>query len=50
MSADELKESSWGTPRDINKTTYAWGVYEQWCYSGFRYVYLEDGIVVTIQE
>lgn len=50
MSADELKKSSWGTPRDINKTTYAWGVYEQWCYSGFRYVYLEDGIVVTIQE
>ena len=50
MSRDELEESSWGKPEDINKTTTSYGVNEQWCYSGYRYVYLEDGIVTSIQE
>lgn len=50
MTAEELKKSSWGEPNDINKTTYSWGVREQWCYSGYRYVYLEDGIVTSISE
>lgn len=50
MTAEEVRQSTWGEPSDINKTTYAWGIKEQWCYSGYRYIYFEDGIVTAIQE
>lgn len=50
MTAEEVRDSTWGSPNKINKDTYAWGVQEQWCYSGYRYIYLEDGIVTSISE
>lgn len=50
MTAEQVLKSIWGEPEDINKTTTASGVTEQWVYSGFRYIYLEDGIVTVIQE
>ena len=50
MTAEEVKNSSWGKPSDINKTTTAYGIHEQWVYSGNRYIYLDDGIVTAIQE
>lgn len=54
MTANEVLASSWGNPDDINRTTTAYGVREQWCYtSGYGkqgYIYFEDGIVTTIQE
>ena len=50
MTADEVLESTWGAPKKRNKTTYSWGVKEQWVYSGNRYIYLEDGIVTSISE
>lgn len=50
MTASEVRSSSWGSPNDINKTTTAYGVNEQWVYGGGRYIYFEDGIVSAIQE
>lgn len=50
MTANEAKETNWGEPNKINKTTYSWGITEQWCYSKNRYIYLEDGIVTAISE
>lgn len=50
MTKSELEESSWGEPEDINKTTTKYSISEQWCYSEYRYVYLKDGIVTSIQE
>lgn len=50
MTKSEVENSTWGKPNDINKTTYSWGVKEQWCYSGYRYIYFEDGVVTAIQE
>ena len=50
MIADEVRNSSWGEPKRINKTTYEWGTSEQWFYSLDRYVYLENGRVIAIQE
>lgn len=50
MTAEQVEASTWGKPKDINKTTYSWGVKEQWVYSDYRYIYLEDGIVTAIQE
>ena len=47
-SAQKCRES-WGTPREINRTTNAYGVTEQWVYSkGF--LYFKDGILTTIQD
>lgn len=50
MTADEVRKSTWGSPDEISKDTYLWGIKEQWCYSGYRYIYLEDGIVTSISE
>ena len=50
MTAEEVRKSTWGEPEKINKTTYSWGVEEQWCYSGYRYIYLENDTVTAIQE
>lgn len=50
MTAEEVKKSTWGEPKKINKTTTAYGVSEQWVYYGDRYIYLENGVVTSIQE
>ncbi|OBZ18921.1 hypothetical protein A8L34_05065 [Bacillus sp. FJAT-27264] len=50
MTADELYESTWRSPKDINKTTNSYGTSEQWVYGNGRYVYLDNGIVTSIQE
>lgn len=50
MTSEEVRNSIWGEPREINKTTTKYGVREQWVYYGNRYIYFEDGIVTTIQE
>lgn len=50
MTHEEVLESTWGEPYDINKTTYEWGTTEQWCYYGSKYIYFENGKVTTIQE
>lgn len=41
---------SWGKPKDKNTTTGTWGVSEQWIYSNDDYLYLENGILTTIQN
>lgn len=50
MSEEEVLNSTWGEPEDINKTTIRYGTSEQWCYSWDKYIYFEDGIVTAIQE
>lgn len=50
MTADEVRQSTWGEPTKINKTTTAYGVREQWVYSSSRYIYIDDGVVTAIQE
>lgn len=50
MTAEEVLESTWGRPQKINKTTYSWGTTEQWCYSGYRYIYFDNGTVSSISE
>lgn len=50
MTSEEVKKSTWGEPKKINKTTYSWGTSEQWCYSNYKYIYLDNGIVTAIQE
>lgn len=50
MDAEKARQSTWGSPEKINKTTMAYGVHEQWVYSGNRYIYVDDGIVTAIQN
>lgn len=50
MTSEEVKNSTWGEPEDINKDTYSWGIKEQWCYPDNKYIYFEDGIVTSISE
>jgi hypothetical protein len=50
MTASEMSASTWGIPKDKNRTTTADGVSEQWVYSSNKYVYLDDGIVTAIQD
>ncbi len=46
---EEQAVAAWGRPRDINRTTYSFGVHEQWVYDG-GYLYFEDGVLRTIQN
>ncbi len=46
----EQAVAAWGRPNDINKTTYSFGVHEQWVYGISSYLYFEDGILTTIQN
>lgn len=45
---------SWGHPNHINKTTNKFGVHEQFVYEALsgerKYLYIENGILTTIQE
>lgn len=50
MSASEVRNSMWGSPNKINKTTTSYGTKEQWVYGSGKYIYLENGIVTAIQE
>jgi len=50
MSKQEVLDSNWGSPEDINKTTGSWGTHEQWCYGGRNYLYFENGILTSIQN
>ena len=50
MTADEVRNSNWGSPEEINTTTTATDVEEQWVYGGNRYIYLDNGVVTAIQD
>ncbi|BCZ47613.1 hypothetical protein psyc5s11_36800 [Clostridium gelidum] len=50
MTKSEVLASSWGKPKDINKTTTKYGTNEQWVYSGNRYLYFDNGILTSIQN
>jgi len=49
MTADEVKQSSWGRPESVNRTITARGTHEQWVYGG-SYLYFDDGVLTAIQN
>lgn len=48
----EQAAAAWGKPRDINRTTNAYGVSEQWCYGEIpsSFLYFDDGILTSVQN
>ena len=49
-SQQVVKETNWGRPYDINRTTTRRGTSEQWVYGNRRYLYFENGILTAIQD
>lgn len=49
MNAQDVRDSSWGKPRSINRTSTANWVSEQWVYHG-NYLYFTNGILTAIQN
>jgi hypothetical protein len=49
MTTEEVRASSWGKPDRINRSTYSFGVHEQWVYDG-GYLYFQDGKLTSIQN
>ncbi|MEN8424045.1 hypothetical protein ABFO63_10370 [Acinetobacter junii] len=54
MTTNQARDSKWGDPDKINKTTTAKGMNEQWVYrrshQGSKYLYFENGILTAIQD
>lgn len=51
MSEADLINCSWKHDyEDCNETIYEFGTHKQYCYDGYRYVYVEDGVVTSIQK
>jgi len=48
--SDSQAYDSWGAPKDINRTTSAYGKKEQWVYDNNQYLYFKDGKLTTIQN
>lgn len=49
MTRAQVYASCWGKPQTINKTVGSYGTHEQLVYGGSNYLYLENGIVRSIQ-
>jgi len=45
-----IKNTSWGRPDSVNRTTTAYGTQEQWVYGSRNYLYFTNGILTTIQN
>lgn len=50
MTQQEVLDSMWGEPKDINRTITENHVYEQWVYGYPNYLYFTDGILTSIQN
>lgn len=50
MTAEEVLQSSWGKPDEVNRTVTATVTHEQWVYSDNKYIYLDNGVVTAIQD
>lgn len=50
MTTDEALASTWGRPNEVNRTTTAFGIGEQWVYGGGNYLYFRNGKLESIQN
>lgn len=50
MTTEEVLQSSWGKPTQVNRTTNRNGTREQWVYGIRNYLYFDDGILTSIQN
>jgi hypothetical protein len=51
MTEDQvLRQTNWGKPISVNRTTTASGTKEQWVYGEGNYLYFENGKLIAIQN
>jgi hypothetical protein len=50
MTAAQVRASNWGRPQTINRSSGRYGTHEQWVYGGHNYLYLQNGVVTSIQN
>lgn len=50
MSMQDVLDSSWGSPKKVNRTTNASGTREQWVYGGQNYLYFVNGVLTSVQN
>ncbi|MEO5660816.1 MAG: hypothetical protein ABIQ90_13630 [Polaromonas sp.] len=51
MTMQDVLDSSWGRPEQVNRTTTRYSEREQWVYGGHHsYLYFEDGKLTSIQN
>jgi hypothetical protein len=50
MTAREVYASCWGKPKSINSSVLGSTKMEMLLYEGYNYVYLENGIVKSIES
>lgn len=50
MTRMQVRQSKWGEPTKINKTSTKYADREQWVYNGNKLIYFENGIVTSISE
>jgi hypothetical protein len=49
MTAEQCR-MAWGNPLEVNRTLLTSGKNEQWVYAGNRYLYIDNGILTSIQD
>jgi hypothetical protein len=49
MTAKQVEATCWGKPNHVNRTETAGVIFDQYVYSDSRYVYLQNGVVTSIQ-
>lgn len=50
MTAAQARNSNWGNPQKINRSTNSRITHEQWVYGGNNYLYFENGILTSFQN
>ena len=50
MTPEQVRNSSWGKPDHINRTTSVYGDREQWVYGLGQYLYFERGVLTSISS
>ena len=50
MTKEQVKNSNWGRPNSINRSTGSFGTHEQWIYGGGNYLYFDNGVLTSIQN
>lgn len=46
----EAVELSWGRPNEVHRTVVPGRVHEQWVYGDKTFLYMEDGVLVSLQD
>lgn len=50
MTRMQVRQSKWGKPTKINKTSTKYADHEQWVYNGNKFMYFENAFVTSTSQ